>query len=98
MQVWSVAATSSSVVVFSVCVCVCVCVRPYWKEVSGKWNRWGGGLICPSIVDGLAITGKSLAAANAGVRCMGDGVDSCVQVGGKTLAVQARPGAIHHGP
>ena len=35
------------------------------------------------MVDGLAIKGKSL--ANVGVRCRGDGVDSCVQVGVKTL-------------
>ena len=81
-----------SVVVFGrslLCVCVCyrtkplrtenMCVYPYWEEKGGRWN--GGGGICPRMVNRLAIKGKSMAAANVGVRRGGDGVDSCVQVG-----------------
>ena len=62
---------------------VCVCVYRIGKESVESGMGGGVGGTCPSMVNELGKKGKSLAAANVGVRCRGDGVDSCVQVGVK---------------
>ena len=70
-------------------MCVCVCMYPYWEERGGKWNGggWGGEGMCPSMVNGLAVMGKSWPRPKLACGVIGgDGVDSCVQVGAKTLA------------
>ena len=72
------ALTENPFVVLCVCVCVCVrvcvcaCTRIGKKRIESGMGGIGGN-------------GKELAAAKVGVRCGGDGVDSCVQVGVKTL-------------
>ena len=46
----------------------------------------GGACALVRMVNGLAVMGKSWPRPKVGVRCGGDhGVDSCVQVGVKTL-------------
>ena len=96
---------------------LCVWAYPYWEERGGTLNVCvcvcmcvcvgaGGGF--SSLMDGMAVKGKSMAAANVGVRWRGKGVDSCLQVGVKTLGglmcVRAGgegmfwPSAVHDSP
>ena len=63
-------------------MCVCVCVPVVKKRAESGME---GGACALAWQNGDEETGLTLAAANVGVRCRGDGADSRVQVGVKTL-------------